>query len=461
MAGLSSPGIGSGLDINGLVTKLMEIEQAPAKALNTREAGFQAKLTAYGSLKGALSSVQSTAKALTLAATFTSRAAAVSDATILSASADTTAAAGVYSIVVTQLAKYHAVRSNTSYAATTDTFNTGTLAIKVGAGTAVNVTIDSSNNTLAGIRQAINDAGTGVTASIVNDGSTNRLLLTSKTLGTSGAITVTATDSGSGGTHALAGLDSSVLVATQTADDAQFSVNGFAVTRSSNTVSDVVEGLTLNLAKVGSANVTVSTNTGATTAAINAFVRAYNDTVKQLQTASAYNAATKVASVLTGDSTARGVGSQLRTLAQSTVSGVGGGVTTLSSIGIALQKDGTLLVDSAKLAAALADPAKDVAALFSSTTAGNQGVAVRFNAAMEAIIGSSGLLASRTEGIAVSIKDIGKRRDALALRLTKVESRYRAQFTALDGLVASMNQTSQYLSQQLANLSSLSNNSNR
>jgi flagellar hook-associated protein 2 len=174
--------------------------------------------------------------------------------------------------------------------------------------------------------------------------------------------------------------------------------------------------------------------------------------VRQLQTVSAYNAATKVASVLTGDSTARGVGSQLRTLAQSTVSGVGGGVTTLSSIGIALQKDGTLLVDSTKLAAALADPAKDVATLFTSTTAGNQGIAVRFNEAMEGIIGSTGLLASRTEGIAASIKDIGKRRDALALRLTKIESRYRAQFTALDGLIAGMNKTSQYLSQQLANL---------
>lgn len=458
MAGLSSPGIGSGLDINGLVTKLMEAEQAPVKALNSKEAGFQAKVSAYGSLKGALSSVQSTAKSLTLAATFTSRTAVVSDAAILSASADTAAAAGVYSVVVTQLAKFHTVRSDTDYGATTDTFNTGTLAIKVGAGDTVNVTISSSNNTLAGIRQAINDAGTGVTAAIVNDGSTNRLVLTSKTLGTSGAITVTATDSGSGGTHALTGLGSPALVEVQAADDAEFSVNGFEVSRSSNTVSDVVEGLTLNLAKTGSANVTVSANTGATTTAINAFVKAYNDTVKQLQAASAYNAATKTASVLTGDSTARTIATELRTLAQATVSGVGGGVTTLSSIGIALQKDGTLLVSSSKLAAALADPAKDVAALFSSTTAGKLGIAVRFNEAMENVIGSSGMLAGRTEGIATSIKDIGKRRDALALRLTKIEARYRTQFGALDRLIASMTQTSQYLTQQLANLPNTSNN---
>ena len=459
MAGLSTPGIGSGLDINGLVTKLMEAEQAPVRALNTREAGFQARLTAYGSLKGALSAVQSTAKALTLAATFTGRTAAVSDATILSASADTTAAAGVYSVNVTQLAKYHAVRSNTDYAATTDTFSTGTLAIKVGAGATVNVTIDSGNNTLAGIRQAINDANSGVTAAIINDGSTNRLVLTSKTLGSSGAITVTASDSGSGGTHALAGLGSAVLVATQNADDAQFSVNGFAVTRSSNTVSDVVEGLTLNLVKAGTANVTVSVNTGATTAAINSFVKAYNDAVKQLHSVSAFNAATNTGSVLTGDSTARIIASELRTLAQGTVPAAGGGVTTLSSIGIALQKDGTLLADSSKLAATLADPTRDVAALFSSTAVGNQGIALRFNEALEGIIGSSGMIAGRTEGISTSIKDIGKRREALALRLTKIESRYRAQFSALDQLVANMSQTSQYLSQQLANLPATSNNS--
>ncbi len=452
MAGLSSPGIGSGLDVSGIVTQLMTLEKRPIAGLNTREAGFQAKLTAYGSLKGVLSSVQSTAKALTLATTFTSRTAAVSDATVLAASAETTAAVGSYSIAVTQLAKFHAVRSDTNYAATTDTFNTGTLAIKVGAGDTVNVTIDSNNNTLAGIRQAINDAGAGVTASIVNDGGTNRLLLTSKTLGAAGAITVTATDSGSGGTHALSGLDSSVLVATQTADDAEFSVNGFEVTRSSNTIGDVVEGLTLNLTKVGTSNVTISVNTGATTAAINGFVKAYNDTVKQLQSASAYNAATKVASVLTGDSTARSISTQMRTLAQSTVLGVGGGIATLSSIGIALQKDGTLLVDSTKLAAALADPAKDVAALFSATTVGNQGIAVRFNNAMEGIIGSTGLIASRTEGIAASIKDISNRREAITLRLTKIEARYRAQFTALDGLIAGMNKTSEFLTQQLANL---------
>ena len=462
MAGISSPGVGSGLDVNSIVTQLMTLEQRPIGTLNTKEAGFQAKLTAYGSLKGAFSAVQSAAKALTVATTFTSRTVAVSDPTILSAAADTTATAGSYAVEVTQLAKYHAVRSNTAYAATTETLNTGTLAIKVGVGATVNVTIDSSNNTLAGIRQAINDANAGVTATIVNTGTTNRLVLTSNTLGSAGTVDVAVTEDGIGGPydHALTDLKSTglgtILVETQAADDAQFKINNIAINRSSNTVGDAIGGVTLNLTKLGTTSVAISKNTGATATAVNGFVKAYNDAVKQLQSASAYDAANKRASVLTGDGTARSIGTELRTLVQTAVSGISGGIATLSDIGIALQKDGTLVVDSAKLNTALTDPAKDVAALFSSTTTGNTGIAVRFYDALNGIVGSSGLIVSRTTGIAASIKDIGKQRDTLQLRLVQIEKRYRAQFSALDSLVASMNKTSQFLTQQLANLPSAS-----
>ena len=273
MAGISSPGVGSGLDVNSIVTQLMTLEQRPIGTLNTKEAGFQAKLTAYGSLKGAFSAVQSAAKALTVATTFTSRTVAVSDPTILSAAADTTATAGSYAVEVTQLAKYHAVRSNTAYAATTETLNTGTLAIKVGVGATVNVTIDSSNNTLAGIRQAINDANAGVTATIVNTGTTNRLVLTSNTLGSAGTVDVAVTEDGIGPyDHALADLKSTglgtILVETQAADDAQFKINNIAINRSSNTVGDAIGGVTLNLTKLGTTSVAISKNTGATATAV-------------------------------------------------------------------------------------------------------------------------------------------------------------------------------------------------
>ncbi len=462
MATISSPGLGSGLDISGIISKLMQVESQPITALQSKEASFQAKLSAFGSMKGALSSLQTAVATLKNGGTFTGKSAISSDSTVLTTSAASTAAAGSYSISVTQLAKFHAVRSNTNYAATTDTFNTGTLSITVGSGTAVDITIDGTNNTLAGIRDAINDADAGVTASIINDGTTNRLVLASKTSGSAGAVTVAVTDSGSGGTHALTTLASASLVTTQTADDANLTINGIAITRSSNTVTDAVDGLTLNLLKgtlasPGTATVTVAQNTGTVTTAVNAFVKAYNDAITQIKSSTAYDAANKKASVLTGDSTARSIQSQLASLVQAKVTGVAGGIARLSDIGISVKADGTLALDNGKLTTALADPDTDVATLFTQTTSGNEGIAVRLGTLLEGLIGSTGLINSRTDGITASIKDLRKRAETLNLRLAQVEKRYRAQFTALDTLIASMNQTSQYLTQQLANLPSTSN----
>ncbi len=475
MASISTPGLGSGLDINGIISQLMTLERKPLTALATREASFQAKLSAFGSLKGALSTLQASITSLKSAGTFTGMSASASDSSVLTATATSTAAAGSYSISVTQLAKFHAVRSDADFAATTATFNTGTLSIKIGSGAAVPIVINATNNTLAGMRDALNAAGAGVTATIIKAdvfddngqviGTTNRLVLSSKTSGSAGAITVSADDAGSGGAHALTTLATANLVTTQTADDAKLSINGIEITRASNTVSDAIEGLTLSLLKgtvasPGNATVTVAKNTGAVTTAINSFIKAYNDAIGQIRSMTAYDAANKKASVLTGDSTARSIQSQLGSLVQASVGGLTGGIARLSDIGIGIQSDGTLKLDGSKLAAALADPDKDVAALFSQTTSGNQGIAVRFGTLLESIVGASGLIASRTDGINASIKDLGKRAETLNLRLVSIERRYRAQFSALDSLIASMNQTSTYLSQQLANLPGAANSNN-
>ncbi|MCX7166918.1 MAG: flagellar filament capping protein FliD [Rhodocyclales bacterium] len=456
---VASPGIASGLDVNGIITKLMALEQRPLTKLDTKEADYNAKLTAYGSIKGALSGLQTAAKALTATSTFTSKATSVSDTTVLNASAGSAAAAGSYGLSVTQLAKAHTVRSNTNYAATTDTFNTGTLAITIGGGSAVNVTIDGSNNTLTGIRQAINDANAGVTATIINDGSTNRLVLSSNTSGSLGTVGVAVTDSGSGGTYALSGLDSASLVQTQAADNALLSINGIAISRSSNVITDAVEGVTLNLSKgtlaaPGTATVVVANNTAATSAAIETFVTAFNYASSLLKTDSSYDATTKKGAVLSGDGTVRSIQSQLSSLLSASVTGVAGGISYLADIGIARQADGMLAIDSTKLAAALADPSKDVSSLFTQTTSGNEGIAVRFNTMLDASIAFDGLIASRTDGIKASIKDLGTTRDSLNLRLTKIEAQYRAQFTALDVMITSLNKTSQYLTQMIAALPS-------
>lgn len=458
MASITSLGTGSGIDLEGMVRKLMAVESQPLNALAAKEASYQAKLSAYGSLSGALSSLQSAAKTLATAGTFTGKAVNVSDTTTLTATVNSSATPGTHSISVTQLAKFNAVRSNVDYAATTDTFTTGTLSIQTGSGTPVDITIDSSNNSLAGIRAAINQANAGVTASIINDGTTNRLVLTSKSLGTDGVITVTAADSSSGGTHALNGLASANLVTTQAADNAMLSVDGVGITRSSNTISDAVDGLTLNLLKgsvttPATANVSVVRDLGTVTSAISAFVKAYNSVISQAKSLTAYDTVNKKASILTGDSTVRDIQARLSGVRNNTVSGVGGGVSRLSDLGIAVQIDGTLATDNAKLQKVLNDPAVDVAALFSSTATGNAGIATRLSGAIDGMINSQGIIKGRTDGINTSIKSLQDRAEAMNLRLAAIEKRYRAQFAAMDALISGMNQTSTYLSQQLANLS--------
>lgn len=462
MANITSLGTGSGLDLQGILAKLMTVEQQPLATLAKKEASFQAKLTAYGTFKSSLSTLQTSAQKLADAATFTSATATVADTTLLSASASSGAATGTYSVSVGQLAQAQVLRSNTDFATTAVTFNTGTIAISVGGATAVNVTINSSNNTLAGIRDAINAVSTGATASIVNDGTTNRLLISSNTTGlTAGTVSVAVTDSGSGGTNALSTLNGASLVQMQSPLDASFSVNGLNITRSTNSVADVIPWVTLNFTKAGTllapltTQLTVARNTVSIQSAITSFVTAYNDAAKQIKSLTAYDFANTKGSVLTGDSTLRNVQTQLSSLVGSSVSGLAGSISRLSDIGINIEKDGTLSINSTKLSAALSDTSKNVAGLFRSTTSGNEGVAVRFNTTLYSIIGTDGLLANRTEGINQSIKSIGKQRDALNLRLTKIEAQYKAQFIALDTTLSSMQGTSSYLTQQLDYLKAL------
>jgi flagellar hook-associated protein 2 len=458
MATITGGGIGSGLDVNGIVEKLMEIERKPLATFDAKQNTYQTKLSAFSIVKGNLASLQTAATSLATASTFTSKSATVSDATVLSASASTDVAAGSYSISVTQLAKFHAVRSNTDYAATSDTFNTGTLAISVGGGAAVNVTIDGSNNTLAGIRQAINDAVAGVNATIVNDGTTNRLILTSATSGSAGAINVAVTDDGSGGSNALSQLDTVSLVDVQTAENALFTINGLAVSRSSNTVTDVVDGLTLSLTKgtlasPGTATVTVARNTAVVTSAVESFVKAYNTAVDHLKSSSAYNSATKTGGPLNAEGTARSIRSDLSALTFANVSGVAGSVDSLSSLGISVQVNGSLVIDSAVLKAAVEDSSKDLQSLFGQTTVGNEGIAVRFGNALSPFLAGDGLIAGRTDGLNSSISYIDNQRIELTSRLSKIETRYRQKYAALDALAASMNKTQEYLKAQLSSFS--------
>jgi flagellar hook-associated protein 2 len=381
---LSSPGIGSGLDINGLVGQLMALEQRPLTLLNNKEARFQAQLSAYGSLKGALSSFQSAVAALATPAKFTAFKASVADSTVLSASAASTASPGSYSIEVQTLAQAQKLKSD-NFNATADTVGSGTLTIQFGTydggsftlnpdKPARTISIASGQSSLAGVRDTINAANAGVTASIVNDGSGYRLVLASKDSGLANALKISVDDDDGNDTD-NSGLSRLVydattggtqnLTQTVAAQNATAIIDGISVSQSSNTLTHAIDGVSLTLLKTGTTTLGVARDSAGIQAAAESFVKAYNDLNKTLSDLSKYDAARKQASLLTGDGTVRAVQSQLRSVFNTPLS-TAGGLTTLADIGIAFQTDGTLKLDSSKLTAAINDGTKDVATLFAA-----------------------------------------------------------------------------------------------
>lgn len=388
MASITAAGVGSGLDINGLVSQLMALERRPLALLDQKEAGLQAKVSAYGAIKGALSSFRNTVATLATPAKFTAAKASVADSTVLTASAAASASAAGYSVEVQALAQAHKLKSG-AFAATTSTIGTGTLTVQFGTYSAGSFTlnpdrpaaaiiIDSGKSSLAGVRDAINAANAGVSAGIINDGSSDRLVISSKDGGAAGALRITVAD-GDGNNTDNAGLsqlayDASTggtanLTQTVAAQNAVLVIDGITVSKASNSISDAIEGVTLNLLKTNLGSPTtlnVVRDTAGVRAAVESFVKAYNDLNKTLTDVSKYDAANKKASTLTGDATVRSVQSRLRSLFNTTLSTAGGGLTALSDIGVTFQNDGTLKLDSGKLDAVLNDATKDLSTLFAA-----------------------------------------------------------------------------------------------
>lgn len=472
------------LDVNSIVTQLMTVERQPIKKLDAKEASYQAKLTSYGSIKGALSTFETAVSSLNSTTKFQSLKATPSDDTILSASATSIAAAGTYSLEVINLAQAQNLIAGgqaSSTAAigagsdTTITFDFGTVSGGVftdynatsetggtysgstftsSSNSTKSITINSSNNTLQGIRDAINEANMGVTASIINDGDATtpyRLVLSANALGASNSMKIAVSGDATIGSllaHNPAGTQN--LAETVTAKNANLKVNGVAVSKNSNSVTDVIHGVTLNLTKITTTPIklTVARDTSTISTSVASLVKAYNDLVGVLKTETSYDVATKKGASLQGDFTIRNLQSQLRSILSSAVPGTSGALNTLSDVGVSFKKDGTLELNQTKLDSAMADNFADIAILFSS----DDGYLTTLKTLTTSALASNGALANRTDGIGRTIADISSRRAEMETRLLTIEKRYRAQFTVLDSMLSSMNTTSSYLTQQFANL---------
>ena len=476
---VSSAGIGSGLDIEGIISQLMEIEKRPLTQLNNKKAEQQAQLSAFGSLKSVLSSFQDSVQELAKPTVFNGLKAALTDTTMATVSASSSAAAGTHEIEVQSIAQSQKIKSE-AFASTDTIIGSGTLTIAFGTyngdGTftantekaAKTITIDPAKSTLADIRDTINDANAGITASIVNDGSGNRLVIASKDSGLANALKITVNDADGNHTN-NAGLsklafDASTggvanMTETVAAKNAVLVIDGITIQKSSNTIDDALEGVTLNLLKADpgtTSTLTVEKDNSSVEVAMKAFVATYNSLEKTVTNLSRSDPANDQASILTGDSTVRMVQFRVRAMLSDNPLPAGG-INSLSELGISFQKDGTLALDDSKLSAVLADPDKNISEFFGDipgTTTSTPGFISRLDQLIDGMTRSDGLIESRIDGIDSVIKTIDKRSESLEYRLEEVEKNLRAQYTALDTMIASMTQTSNYLQQQLASLSS-------
>jgi flagellar hook-associated protein 2 len=388
---ITAAGAGSNLDVNGLVSQLMAAERTPLALLQKRESDYQAKLSAYGTLKGALSAFQTAMQGLADPAKYQAISASAADSSLLTATgnSDGKAVPGNYSVEVQQLAQQQKIRSD-GFASTSSTLGSGTLTIQYGtydsvlntftlndAKPAQTITIDPSRNTLSGVRDAINAANTGVSATIVNDGTSNKLVLTAKDMGAANSLKITVSDDDGVNVDA-AGLSSLAfdptagagsgknLTQVQAAQDAKLRIDGIDIAKSSNTVTDAIEGVTLSLLKTNAGSPTtlnVSQDTTAVKTAVETFVKSYNSINQTLSDLSSYNSAAKRSAILQGDSAAFSVQRGIRA-ALTAMAGSGNGFTSLSQIGVTLQKDGSLAVDAAKLQASMDAKFEQIGKLF-------------------------------------------------------------------------------------------------
>jgi flagellar hook-associated protein 2 len=458
MATITSAGLGSGLDIEGLVTKLVSAEGQPVTLrLNKKEVALQADLSAFGTLKGALSAFQTSVQGMKLSADFQGRSATSSNNDLFTATAGSAAVPGGFSIVVNQLAQAAKMRS-ADFSSDTVAMGAGTLTLGLGA-KSFNITTDGAT-TLAGVRDAINKAADnpGIKATIIKVDSGSQLVLTSDKMGAANTITVAAADTDANDGNDLGRLATANLVPIQAASDAIIHVDGQQVTKDSNSFSDVITGVSISLKKADPAkteSLSVALNPEATKTKVNDFIKAYNALASTMTTLSGYDAKTKQGGPLLGDATLRGAQNQVRQALSNSVTGING-ASTLAELGIKTNGSGILELDDTKFDKVMATNPDAVTQLFTA----DNGLSKRLDGILKNYLSFDGSLTARVDGTNKQIEDIAKQRIKLNTRLADLETRYRKQFTAMDTMLGQLSATGSYLTQQLANLPGFTDKSN-
>ncbi|MCL2899844.1 flagellar filament capping protein FliD [Brenneria tiliae] len=458
----SSLGVGSGLDLTSILEKLQAVEDQKVTVIENKQTAYTNKTTAYNTLSSALETLSSAADALTDSSLYNSKATTTNTAFSTSATSD--AVTGSYSINVSQLATAQSLVSGTQSDKTSALSSSdSTLTISVG-GTTTEISLTADQTSLNGLVSAINSAGAGVTASVIQSGdSSYQLVLTSDDTGEASTMTISSTDDT---LNSIIGYDSTTASGAMSeavaAQDAELTVNGISVTRSSNTITDVPsEGVTLTLTAVSTSTetLTVSANTDELTTAIQTWVDTYNSLLSTFTTLTAYNEeyATDDDSstnngALIGDSLLRGVKNKLKSLLSAGQDN--NTYQVLSQLGISVSNsDGTISIDSSALSSALSENADDVKAFFVGDGS-TSGLATLMVSTIETYTADDGLIDNALDGITEIQQKLTAKKTATEARIEAIMARYTAQFTALDVLISELDSTSTYLTNVFEQLSS-------
>lgn len=462
MAAISSPGIGSGLDVTGIVTGLVQAEQVPFDArIKDQEDKTTEKITSLGSLVSAATAFEDAAEKLNNGSLFEVNKVSGSNE-YFSASVDSTAVASSYSVEVQSLAQGQKLASSAYDAA--DTVGSGTLTIDVN-GTTMDVVL-TGTETVSDLRDLINDAegNPGLYASIITDDNGQRLILNSKEVGKDNAITITAADDDGDNNDAL-GISAFVFVdpdnpanpannmeQTQDASDAKIIIDGsITVTQSSNVFKNAIEGVTLTVSKVntlGDTNtITISQDTSQVGSALADFASAYNTFLETTVSLGRVNTDSGIVGPLVGESILRSLSSQVRNILSDTIDGQNG-VNSLASLGITTNREGLLEVNESELASKVNSSFEDVQALF----VGDDGIMNKLSDALSGYTGGSGIIQAKIDSYKSTLDRLTVEKENFAKKMEALENRLFTQFNAMDLLVGQLNSTGSYLQAQLENL---------
>lgn len=446
MASISSLGVGSGLDLSGLLDQLDSAERLKLQPFATQKKAQQTKLSAYGRLESALTKLQDAAKKLGDSKTFQAVTSSITG-TGVTAAAKSDAVAGRYEVEVTKLARAQSLATPGVVDRTAD-LGAGSLTISVGGNAPMTIDLAAGASSLEDVRDAINQQNGGVSASIVNDGSgaPHRLVLTSSATGTASQMTIASTGSLTG----LLGYDSAahagVMQQAVAADNAVLKVNGIDITSQSNLVEGAVQGVSLSLSEAGGSHVlTVERDSAAIKSAVTGFVDAWNSLQSTVSSLTAYNADTQVAGDLLGDATLRSVQSQLRNVLTASLGE--GALTRLADVGIELELKGTLKLDGDKLDGLIAGGLASVSGFFAGVGTAD-GLADKLSSTLETVLKDGGALDTVSKGVEGRIKSLDERYARMEESISATVERYRKQFTQLDLMLSEMNATTSYLTQQ-------------